>query len=97
MTTRPRPSYVVPDGVGWVEDVDEWGRPVVYCGPLPHGPASVLRQSSAIIWLCAIASEGPTSESVAAMTGLPSADITHDVEMLLDQLVESGLLRRSQE
>lgn len=90
-----RPSFVVPAGVAWTEDTDEWERPRVFVAPMPSGPASVLPLESALIWLAAVEEPGEVAHVVAELTGHPVEVIRDDVEALLDQLVERGLLVRA--
>ena len=97
MTPAAVPSHVVPSGVGWVEDRDEWSRPVVFVAPIPDGPVSVLREISAIIWLAAVEGDHPAVEEVALATGHPVEAIREDVERFLAELVERGLLRPAQD
>jgi hypothetical protein len=91
--------YARPDDLAVIDDEPADGDPFrVYLTPLPYGPLVVLEGNSAAIWQEAQDDEtGTLVERLAAENGLPAEDIRDDVERFLDQLVDTGLLRRDPE
>jgi hypothetical protein len=86
--------FVRPPGVAVVVD-DARERPVTYLGRLPDGPIVVLEDTAAVIWVQAVAGEGPdVAAGVAASTGADVAEIRDSVEEFLAHLVAEGLLLR---
>jgi hypothetical protein len=86
--------FVRPPGVAVVVD-DARERPVTYLGRLPDGPIVVLQDTASVIWVQAVADEGPdVAAGVAASAGVDVAEIRDTVEQFLAHLVAEGLLLR---
>jgi len=85
--------YRVPARVAHVlVDGDPVPAETVYLMVLPDGEPAVLRDSAAVIWSAASTGEDDVSSAVAAMVGLPLAEVAPDVERFLDELVSLGLI-----
>lgn len=90
-------SYSIADGVAWVsrQELDSGDLPVAYVASLPHGPAMVLRDSACLVWL--LVAEGGTLDDIAHgaadMAELEPAEVIGDVELLLTDLVDAGVVR----
>ena len=88
---RGSAAYGIGPNVGHVHDA---GRS--YVARLPEGPPIVLTDSAALIW-AQVLTGGTGSDiagRVAAVAGIPAADIIGDVETCLDELVAHGVLVR---
>jgi hypothetical protein len=90
-------SYAIADDVAWVsrEDLDGGENPVAYVASLPHGPTLVLEGPACLVWL--LVAEGGTLDDIArgagAQTDLATDQVIDDVEILLNELVEAGVVR----
>jgi hypothetical protein len=73
------------------KDADQVAR--TYVAPLPDGPLLCLEGTGALIWREALAARPSTvAIRVADAVGLPADEIRPDVDRLLAELVERGLL-----
>lgn len=88
--------YRIADDVAWVsrEELDQGGEPMAYVTRLPDGPALALSGSACLVWL-AIHDGGTVSEiaqRVSDDAGLDPVDVRADVEQLLADLTQAGVL-----
>ncbi|MCW2738229.1 PqqD family peptide modification chaperone [Nocardioides sp.] len=89
--------YRIADDVAWVsqEDLDGGSEPTAYLTRVPGGPPILLEGSGCVVWLAL--AEGGTMEELtaaaAAMSGSTLAEVTEDVETLIDQLVAIRVVR----
>ena len=90
-------SYAIAEGVAWVsrQELDSGDLPVAYVVNLPHGPAKVLQGSACLVWL--LVAEGGTLDDIAReaaeLADLTPADVIDGVEILLNDLVDAGVVR----
>lgn len=90
-------SYTVADDIAWVsrEDLDSGEGPVAYVASLPQGPTMVLEGSACLVWL--LVAEGGTLDDIARgaaeQADLATEDVIGDVEILLTELVDAGVVR----
>ncbi len=89
--------YRIADDVAWVsqEDLDDGSSPTAYLTRVPGGPPVLLEGSGCVVWL-ALADGGTLADVIAAaaeMTGSTEAEVTEDVETLIDQLVAIRVVR----
>lgn len=90
-------TYAIADDIAWVslEDLDSGDQPVAYVTPLPHGPTIVLQGSACLVWLV-LEDGGPLDDiarGAAEQAGLARSEVIDDVEALLSELVEVGVVR----
>lgn len=91
--------FAIADDVAWVSDehLDGGTVPTAYLTPLPHGPAVVLQGPACLVWLAlAESSTGTLADITALVAGIAEVDpaeITADVEQLLQGLVAQGVVR----
>ncbi len=89
--------YRIADDVAWVshEELDGGDEPTAYLTRVPGGPPILLEGSGCVVWLAL--AEGGTMEQLvsaaAAMAGATEAEVTEDVETLVDQLVAIRVVR----
>ncbi len=89
--------YRIADDVAWVsqEELDGGDEPTAYLTRVPGGPPILLEGSGCVVWLAL--AEGGTMEQLiaaaAAMSGATEAEVTDDVETLIDQLVAIRVVR----
>lgn len=77
-----------PEDVACSEEDGVW-----YVARVPAGPIHVLRDSAAIIWEEAVNQErAGLPGRVAGHVNCPVAEVRHDVEAFVAQLIEDGLL-----
>lgn len=85
-------SFAVPAHVAWCVD-EEQDDLAVYLMKLPHGDPVALKGVSALIWVAAVEGEDVVSV-VAAATGEDRQRVEPECLQHLDDLAESGYLRR---
>lgn len=67
---------------------------VIYAAPLPDGPITVLADTAAEIWRCAVrGTRARLPDRVARRCNLPRATVVDDVETFVTVLIDAGLLR----
>lgn len=98
-------TYGIADRVGYLTDVpNEAGadprvaEATVYAARLPDGPVVALHDSAALIW--AATASGGTAHQIVTATAraaqVPSEAIEHDVVDFIEDLVDRGLVVRSE-
>lgn len=86
-------AYRIPARVAHVvADDDTAAAGTVYLMTLPDGQPAVLRDSAALIWMVAADGEDDVAGAVAELVGLPTDEVSFEVERFLDELVALGAL-----
>lgn len=90
-------TYAIADDTAWVsrEELDSGDSPVAYVARLPHGPTIVLEGSACLVWL--LVADGGTLEDIARgaaeQAGLATHEVVDDVEAVLSELIDVGVVR----
>jgi len=90
-----KPGYRVPNNIAWVDGVDFGIAEELYLTVVPDGRTVMLKDTGRMIWLVATES-GNVVEKVASLVGLPAAEIDEDVNTFLADLIDRGLLVRTE-
>ena len=87
-------TFRVPERLGYVVE-DEGDGPVLFLCPLPHGPATAVSGSGAVIWLSALTDGTSVAEAVAADYEVEVDGIREEVERYLAYLLDAGFLEEA--
>jgi hypothetical protein len=88
----PKPAYLVPGNVAWVDGEDFGMAEELYLTIVPDGRTVLLKDTARLIWHVAADGAVNVAEEVAELVSMPVSEIDADVTGFLEDLTARGLL-----